>query len=88
MRPIERLLKNFLSPKLKEYRTGTGLSQEALAEKLGISTRSYSDLERGICNVSAATLMIFLAVLPEKESVKLIGEFRTRLKESDEHSAA
>ena len=33
---------------LKEYRLAAGLTQEALAERAGLSTRAISDLERGV----------------------------------------
>ncbi len=33
---------------LKRYRVAAGMSQEALAESAGISSRAISDLERGI----------------------------------------
>src|SRR4051794_38535681 len=33
---------------LRHYREGAGLSQEALAERAGLSTRGLSDLERGL----------------------------------------
>src|SRR5947209_3362519 len=33
---------------LKRYRLAAGLTQEALAERAGISTRAVSDLERGL----------------------------------------
>ncbi len=33
---------------LKHYRISAGLTQEALAERAGLSTRAISDLERGV----------------------------------------
>ena len=33
---------------LRQYRMSTGLSQEALAERAGLSTRAVNDLERGV----------------------------------------
>lgn len=35
-------------PLLRQHRTTAGLSQEALAERAGLSTRAVSDLERGV----------------------------------------
>jgi transcriptional regulator with XRE-family HTH domain len=36
---------------LKRYRTTAGLTQEALAERAGLSARSISDMERGLRHV-------------------------------------
>ena len=33
---------------LKRYRTAAGLTQEALAERAGLSARGISDMERGL----------------------------------------
>src|SRR4051812_16505335 len=45
---------------LRRYRVGAGLTQEALAERAGISTRGVSDLERGIHG------------LPRKDTLQLL----------------
>jgi len=45
MAPVEPLEFRTL---LKQYRTQTGLSQEALAERAGLSARVVSDIERGV----------------------------------------
>ena len=37
-----------LGPVLKQLRSAAGLTQEELADRSGISTRTVSDLERGI----------------------------------------
>src|SRR2546421_5768336 len=46
---------------LKRYRHAAGLTQEALAEQAGLSTRAISDLERG------------LKVRPHKDTVALLA---------------
>lgn len=47
---------------LRRYRLAAGLSQEALAERAGVSARSVSDLERGIYRA------------PHRDTVTLLGE--------------
>src|SRR5579871_5088631 len=45
---------------LKRYRTAAGLTQEALAERAGLSMRGISDLERGVRRV------------PQQETIHLL----------------
>src|SRR5919109_5663669 len=53
---------------LKRYRVAAGLSQEALAERAGLSARAISDLERGARRVprheTVDQLATALALLP------------------------
>ncbi len=50
---------------LKHYRQSAGLSQEALAEKAGLSVRAISDLERGVNRAPRyATLDLLAGALP------------------------
>jgi predicted ATPase/DNA-binding XRE family transcriptional regulator len=50
---------------LKHYRQAAGLSQEALAEKAGLSVRAISDLERGVNRAPRyATLELLAGALP------------------------
>jgi predicted ATPase/DNA-binding XRE family transcriptional regulator len=50
---------------LKHYRQAAGLSQEALAEKAGLSVRAISDLERGVNHAPRyATLELLAGTLP------------------------
>ena len=60
----------FIASELKNYRERQGLSQEAFANKLQISLRSYSDLEHEITLPSCITLSVFMALL-EKENLDL-----------------
>ena len=50
---------------LKRYRQSAGLSQEALAERAGLSARAISDLERGVNrSPRIATLELIIDALP------------------------
>lgn len=57
---LEIELKKYISKKLKSSRTQLKLSQEQMSEKLMISARSYSDLERGKYFCSALVLINFV----------------------------
>lgn len=52
-------LKEVVGSIIREMRQDTGLSQEALAEKIGIHRTYMSDLERGIRN---PTIKVFCAI--------------------------
>lgn len=41
---------------LRRFRTGAGLSQEALAEKMGVDRAHVSSMERGQQNVTLLTI--------------------------------
>ena len=47
MKPYPALLAELLSKELYSLRQQKSLTQEAMAEQLRISSRAYSDLERG-----------------------------------------
>lgn len=46
-----------IGAKLLAIRKTTGLTQSEVAEKTGISDRTYADIERGTVNMRVATLM-------------------------------
>ena len=46
------------------------------AELLHISTRAYSDLERGKYSASALTMLFFMSELQETETLALLNDFR------------
>ena len=50
-------IKKLLGQRIKELRTGKGLTQEQLTEKLNIGQRTLSKIERGNAFVSAETLV-------------------------------
>ena len=70
---------------LREYRKSCGITQEEMAERLHISTRSYIDLEHGKYGVSAVALLFFLSQLPEREMVEQVHAFVLQAKEADEN---
>lgn len=75
MRVYKDIAKTYLTSQLKPWRTAHSYTQEVVAEKLRMSCRSYTELERGGCGFSATTLLLFLALLSDEEMVKLVREF-------------
>ena len=82
------LLRVFLTEQIKSRRKVLHLTQEAMAENLRISPRSYISLEQGKSGCSAATLMFFLLILSNDELLCLFAAFRRRVEEEDGHEVA
>ena len=57
MNENEKILRKSIGKKIKLARTRTDYTQEKLAEKLSLSTRYISQLERGIAFGSASTIV-------------------------------
>ena len=57
MNTTERALRKSIGSKIKLARTRTNYTQEKLAEKLQLSTRYISQLERGVAFGSATTIV-------------------------------
>ena len=76
MRSCQTIFKQFLNVRLRKYRFAHGYTQERMAELLHISTRAYSDLERGKYSASALTMLFFMSELQETETLALLNDFR------------
>ena len=63
MKPYPALLAELLSKELYSLRQQKSLTQGAMAERLRISSRAYSDLERGKYAASAPTLLFLFSIL-------------------------
>ena len=70
--------------KLRQFRLKHNLTQEQMAEKLGISPRSYGDLERGAMGCSLQTYFQFLMCLPEQDRRFLEQEYEQLTREEEE----
>ena len=55
--------KKFIGQKLKEYRKKANLSQEQVAEKVGLAEKHYGRLERGACMPALETFFKLISVL-------------------------
>ncbi|MDO5377553.1 MAG: helix-turn-helix transcriptional regulator [Clostridia bacterium] len=59
---------------LKEYHALPGVTQEKLAEKLGISTKACSSLENGKNGFSALTAFALFSLLPMTKKLSLLTQ--------------
>ena len=59
----EKLLRKNIGKKIKLARTNANFTQEQLAEKISLSTRYISQLERGIAFGSATTITNICKIL-------------------------
>ena len=75
MKPYPALLAELLSEELSSLRQQKALTQEAMAEQLRISSRAYSDLERGRYAASAPTLLFLFSMLGADAQRVLIQQF-------------
>lgn len=88
MRVYKGFTKTYLIPMLKPWRTARGLTQENMAEKLRMSSRSYAALERGESGLSATTLLFFLALLSDEELLRVVRGFLSMVLWKEQHEAA
>lgn len=62
---FKTLFKKFFHAKLCERRLSLGITQDEMASKLNMSTRTYSDLDNGKTCCSAITLALYLTYVCE-----------------------
>ena len=82
MKPYPALLAELLSKELYS------LTQEAMAEQLRISSRAYSDLERGKYAASAPTLLFLFSMLEADAQRVLIQQFMKQVQALEGTDAA
>lgn len=88
MKPYPALLAELLSKELHSLRQQKSLTQEAMAEKLRISSRAYSDLERGKYAASAPTLLFLFSMLEADTQRVLIQQFMKQVQALEGTDAA
>ena len=88
MKPYPALLAELLSKELYSLRQQKSLTQEAMAEKLRISSRAYSDLERGKYAASAPTLLFLFSMLDAEAQGALVQQFMDRVQALEGTDAA
>ena len=88
MKPYPALLSELLSTELSSLRQQMALTQEAMAERLRISSRAYSDLERGRYAASAPTLMVLFSMLDAEALDALVQQFMKRVQALEGTDAA
>ena len=88
MKPYPALLAELLSKELYSLRQQKSLTQEAMAEPLRISSRAYSDLERGKYAASAPTLLFLFSMLEADAQRVLIQQFMKQVQALEGTDAA
>ena len=86
MNPYKEILRKFFSEYVRTLRKCRGLTQEEMAEKLRISGRAYSDLERGIYCFS--TVALLLLMLEEGEIKELLSPLLDEIEKVEGRGAA
>ena len=88
MKPYPALLAELLSKELYSLRQQKSLTQEAMAEQLRISSRAYSDLERGKYAASAPPLLFLFSMLEADAQRVLIQQFMKQVQALEGTDAA
>ena len=88
MKPYPALLAELLSEELSSLRQQMALTQEAMAERLRISSRAYSDLERGRYAASAPTLLFLFSMLEADAQGALVQQFMKQVQALEGTDAA
>ena len=79
MNSYKTMLRSFFSEYVSALRKSKGLTQEEMAEKLRITGRAYSDLERGVYCFSTVALVFLLLMLEESEVQALLSPLRDEI---------
>ena len=88
MKPYPALLAELLSKELYSLRQQKSLTQEAMEEQLRISSRAYSDLERGRYVASAPTLLFLFSMLEADAQGALVQQFMKQVQALEGTDAA
>jgi len=80
---LEALTPESLGARLRELRTGAGVSLRALAGRLGISPSAVSQIERGVMRPSVSRLIAYVGAI----GVPLSAVFETGIEKAPEGSA-
>lgn len=88
MKLYRTLARDFLAEYVNVLRKHRNLTQDEMAEHLRITSRAYSDLERGKYCFSAVALLFLLLMLSDDEAAGFLKEFRKRVDELDHKEAA
>ena len=84
MSKYKLLLRDYFSIQIKVLRRKRDLTQEVMAEHLHITSRAYSDLERGCSCCSATALLFFLLMLETDELKEFFSQIRKQI-QTQEH---
>lgn len=82
----QKVLKSFFHEKLFRSRAELGISQEEMASRLAMASRTYVDLDHGKNSCSALTLALFLIYICA-EPLSFLEELRNAFEDSDKKVA-
>ena len=81
-----KVLKSFFHQKLFRSRVDLGITQEEMAYKLSMSSRTYVDLDHGKTGCSALTLALFLIYVCT-DTLGFLEELRDAFENEDRKAA-
>lgn len=81
-----RVLKKFFHQKLFRSRITLGITQEEMANRLTMASRTYVDLDHGKSNCSALTLALYLIYICD-DPIAFLRELRNAFEASDSDAA-
>lgn len=81
-----KILKAFFNKKLFHRRVELGITQEEMAHRLAMASRTYVDLDHGKSNCSALTLALFL-IYVSADPLAFLEELRNALEDNDSKAA-
>lgn len=82
----EKVLKAFFHEKLFRCREELGISQEEMAHRLAMASRTYVELDHGKSGCGALTLALFLSRICD-DPLSFLVELRHALENSDAKAA-
>lgn len=88
MNGYKALLQKQFSLQVKALRQKRNLTQEEMSERLHITSRAYSDLERGCSCCSALALLFFLLMLKSDELEAFLNRLRKQIQVLEQKEAA
>lgn len=85
-RHYTKVLKSFFHQELFRSRMDLGITQEEMADKLSMSSRTYVDLDHGKTGCSALTLALFLIYICT-DPLEFLEELRDAFEREDNKAA-
>ena len=85
-RHYTKVLKSFFHQELFRSRVDLGITQEEMADKLSMSSRTYVDLDHGKTGCSALTLALFLIYICT-DPLEFLEELRDAFEREDNKAA-
>lgn len=80
-------IKACLREALNQYAASSGMTQEKLAEKLGVTPRACSAIQNGKYSFSAFSVLVLFALLPRPERILLLDKLCSIILSPNEEAA-